>query len=104
MNTKDFAIGVLSVTAVILLTGLIAVHALAPREAKAIGQSADAGDYLVTTAQYSRWIELLMVFDTSTMKMNAYIFNIQTNQVDLLQPPIPIQRQAVEAPRPPGRR
>ena len=105
MNTKDFTIGVLTVTAVILLTGLIVVNVVAPREAKAFAQNASAGDYLVTTAQYTRYIELLMVFDTSQMKMNAYVFNIQTGQVELLQPPIPIVRQIQEqGARPPTRR
>jgi hypothetical protein len=93
MNTKDFAIGVLTVTGVILLAALIVVHALTPREAKAFGQSSEGGDYLVTTAQYSDYVELLVVFDTAQMKMNAYMFNNATNQVDLLQPPIPIVRQ-----------
>jgi hypothetical protein len=96
MNSKDYAIGVLTVTAVILLTGLIVVHAVAPREAKAFAQNAEAGDYLVTTAQYTQYIELLMVFDTSQMKMNAYVFNIQTGQIELLQPSIPIVRQIQE--------
>ncbi len=96
MNTKDFTIGVLTVTAVILLTGLIIIHAVAPREAKAFGQNAGAGDYLVTTTQYTKWIELLVVFDTAQLKMNAYVFNTQTGQVELLQPPIPIVRQIQE--------
>jgi hypothetical protein len=104
MNTKDFAIGVLTVTAVILLTALIIVQAVAPREARAFGQSESAGDYLVTTSQYNEYVELLMVFDTAQMKMNAYVFNPQTGQVELLQPPIPIQRQGQEAPKAPVRR
>lgn len=104
MNTKDFAIGVLTVTALILLTGIIIIHAVAPRQAMAIGQNAGAGDYLVTTSQYDDYVELLIVFDTAQMKMNAYVFNVQTGQIELLQPPIPILRQMQEAPRPPTRR
>ena len=106
MNGKDFTIGVLTVTAVILVTGLIIIHAVAPQQAMAFGQNAGAGDYLVTTSQYTDHSELLLVFDTAQMKMNAYIFNPQTGQVELIQPPIPILRQVQqEAPRPPaGRR
>lgn len=104
MNTKDLAIGVLTVTAVILLTGLIVMNAVAPREAMAFAQNAGAGDYLVTTSQYSEYIELLLVFDTAQLKMNAYVFNPQTGQVELLQPPIPIQRQIQEQQRATGRK
>lgn len=103
MNSKDFAIGVLTVTAVILLTGLIIIHAVSPKPAMAIGQNAEGGDYLVTTSQYNDYTELLMVFDTAQMKMNAYVFNPQTGQVELLQPPIPILRQIQEPVRPTGR-
>jgi hypothetical protein len=95
MNGKDFAIGVLSITAVILLTGLIILHAVAPQKAMAFGQNAGAGDYLVTTSQVNDYVELLIVMDTAQMKMNAYIYNVQTGQVDLLQPPIPVLRPPV---------
>ena len=103
MNSKDFAIGILTVTAVILLTGLIIIHAVSPKQAMAIGQNAGAGDYLVTTSQYNEFTELLMVFDTAQMKMNAYVFNPQTNQIELLQPPIPIVRQMQESGKSSGR-
>jgi len=103
MNSKDFTIGVLSVTAAVLLTGLIIIHAVSPKQAMAIGQNAEGGDYLVTTSQYNDFVELLMVFDTAQMKMNAYVFNPQTGQVELLQPPIPILRQMQEPQRQPGR-
>lgn len=101
MKTKDFAIGVLTVTAVILLTGLIIVSAVAPRQAMAFAQNAGAGDYLVTTSQYNEYTELLLVFDTAQLKMNAYVFNPQTGQVELLQPPIPILRQMDRQETPP---
>ncbi len=105
MNGKDFTIGVLTVTAVILMTGLIVIQAVAPKQAMAIGQNATAGDYLVTTSQYTSHSELLLVFDTAQMKMNAYVFNPQMGQVELIQPPIAILRQIQEAPpRPGGRR
>jgi hypothetical protein len=105
MSRKDFAIGVLSVTAVVLLTGLIIVQAMAPQQAMAFGQSAGSGDFLVTTSQVNDYVELLIVLDTAQMKMNAYIFNPQTGQVELLQPPIPVLRPAEKpAEEPRGRR
>jgi hypothetical protein len=103
MNGKDFAIGILSVTAVVLLTGLIILQAVSPQKAMAFGQNGGAGDYLATTSQVNDHVELLIVFDTAAMKMNAYIFNPQTGQVELLQPPIPVvraaQRTSEERPR-----
>ncbi len=105
MNGKDFTIGVLTVTAVILMTGLIIIQAVAPKQAMAFGQNAGGGDYLVTTSQFTEYSEIVLVFDTAQMKMNAYVFNAQTGQVELIQPPIPILRQVQqEAPKPPGGR
>jgi len=92
MSSKDFAIGTLSVTAVILLTGLILLHALSPQQAMAFGQNAAAGDYVVTTSQLSDRTELLIVVNTATEQMNVYAFNPQLGQVELLQPSIPIVR------------
>jgi len=85
MNGKDFAIGVLSVTAVILLAALILVHALLPQSAMAFGQSGRAGDYLVTTSQADENVELLIILDSAVQRMNAYMFNTQMGQVELLQ-------------------
>ncbi len=92
MSGKDFAIGILSVTAVILLTGLIIVHAVLPRQAMAFGQNAAGGDYLVTTSQLDQGSELLVILDTATDRMNVYLFNSQLGQVELLQPPIQIDK------------
>lgn len=93
MNGKDFAIGILSVTAVILLTGLIIVHALLPQSAMAFGQNAAAGDYLVTTSQLNDRTELVVIVNTDTEQLNVYFFDPQLGQIQLLQPPIPIVRQ-----------
>ena len=101
MNGKDLAIGVLSVTAVIFLTGLVIVHALLPQQAMGFGQNAAAGDYLVATSQFNERTELLLILDTASQEMNVYIFNAQLGQIELLQPPIPVNRAER---RPPARR
>jgi hypothetical protein len=85
MNGKDFAIGVLSVTAVILLTGLILVQTFSPQSAMAFAQSDRAGDYVVATAQLDDTVELLNILDAPAQRMNVYILNGQTNQIELIQ-------------------
>ena len=92
MSTKDLAIGVLSVTAAILLTGLVIIHAVRPEPALAFGQNAAGGGYLVTTSQLNPDAELLLILDTAAAKMNVYAFNVQLGRVDMLQPPIAIDK------------
>ena len=101
MTTKDFAIGILSVTGVILLTGIILVHAFMPQQAMAYAQNAGGGDYLVTTSQLGETTELVVVLDTAVERMNVYVFNPRLGQIELLQPPITIERGE---PREPERR
>ena len=85
MTTKDFAIGVLSVTAVILFTGLVLLHTMLPQQAMAIGQNASSGDYLVTTSQLDDTAELVCVVDAALQRMNVYGFNPQAGQIELIQ-------------------
>ena len=66
VTVKDFAIGVLSVTAVILLTALLVGHAFLPRQAMAFAQSGSAGHYLLTTCQLDDTAELLIILNTKT--------------------------------------
>lgn len=84
MNGRDFAIGVLSVTAVILLTGLIIVHAVTPQAALGLGQNAAAGDYLATTSQLDEGTELLFLLDTAAERMNVYGFNAVMGRIELI--------------------
>jgi hypothetical protein len=84
MTGKDMWIGVLSITAVILMTGLALVHTLAPPAAMAFGQNDRAGDYLATTTQVDDTVELLVIVDTAAQRMNAYMFNTEVGQVELV--------------------
>ncbi len=81
MTSKDFAIGVLSVTAVILLVGLIILNAAAPQTALASGQSGTVGEYVVTTSSVDAQCEILCILDTSVQRLNFYQLDPITYQV-----------------------
>jgi len=85
VTTKDFAIGVLGVTAVILLAALLAINAFMPGRALAAAQASAAGDYLVNVARLNEAASLLIVINTQQQLMNGYGFNLNTGQIDLIQ-------------------
>jgi hypothetical protein len=73
MDTRNFAIGTLSVTAVILLAALVVLMQMpAPQPALAGGIGMAGGDYIVLSGYYERNAELLYVVDTAAGKMNVY--------------------------------
>ena len=84
VTTKDFAIGVLGVTAIILLAALLAINAFMPGRALA-AQSTSAGDLLINIARLNDAAALLIVINTRQQLMNGYGFNIDTGQIDLIQ-------------------
>jgi hypothetical protein len=92
MASKDLAIGILSVTATILFCTLLVVNLVSPQPAMGYGQNATGGEYLVATSQLNEGVELLCIFDTGAERMNIYVFNPQVGQIEMLQPPIPLQR------------
>lgn len=82
--TRDgFAIGILSVTAVILFVGLVVVISL-PQPAAAIGQTDRGGDYLMVTSQFTNNWEVAMITDGAVGRMGAYFYNINTRSVELV--------------------
>jgi len=85
MDSKNFAIGVLSTTATILLVGVILVHSRS-NEALADGMTATGGGYIVTVGNLT-WNdeELVYVVDTSTDKMTVYRFDGNRRQIELVQ-------------------
>lgn len=85
MNGKDLTIGVLSVTAVVLLTGLIIIHAALPQSAMAFGQTASLGPYVATTSQVDAFVELLVVVDSDAHLMNVYGFDGNVGRIELIQ-------------------
>jgi hypothetical protein len=80
MDSKNFAIGVLSTTAVILLVGLILLHAQ-PEPAFASGMGDRGGDYVMLSGSLWEQEELLYVLNTAEEKMITYKYNMQANQI-----------------------
>ena len=82
---KDFTIGVLSVTAVVLFVGLIIINHVAPQQAYASGQGGMTGDYVVSTARLDTTTEVLFVTDSVAQEMNMYGFIPGRGVIELVQ-------------------
>ncbi|MCK6455451.1 MAG: hypothetical protein L6Q92_02815 [Phycisphaerae bacterium] len=80
IDSKTFAIGILTVTALILAVG-IAVVATLPQPALAIGQTDRGGDYIMVTSQFNTGTELVYVVDGATSRMTAYAYDINRKQI-----------------------
>lgn len=80
LDSKNFAIGVLSTTAVILFVGLIIVHSQ-PAPAIASGMSDRGGDYILVSGSFYDREELLYVLDTSTDRMIIYRYDVNNGQI-----------------------
>jgi len=104
MNTKDLAIGILSVTAVILFSALIIVQNVAPPAALAYGETSSSGDFIVTTAQLDDTAELVFILEAAQQKMNVYGFNVPAGQIELVQQIDLAPLQRLGQPRPLPRR
>ncbi len=102
MNSKDFAIGVLSVTATILFVGLLLVNAYRPAPAYGGGQNATGGDYLVTTTQFDATTELLCILDAGAEQMNIYAFNPVAGRMNLIRS-LDVRWRPPAPPKPTGR-
>jgi len=100
MTAKDFAIGVLSITAVILFVGLVLINGGSPHAAYAYGQNGSGGDYLVTTCQVDDTTELLFILNAAVDRMNVYGFNVTTGRIELLRPPLLVAPQGPPGPVP----
>lgn len=85
MTNKDYAIGILSVTAVILLVGVLLLNVGPVPRAYAYGQCSTGGDYLVATSQLDEMAELLYVLDAASEQMNVYAFNVAVGRVELIR-------------------
>jgi hypothetical protein len=84
-NSKNFAIGMLSVTAVVLFVGLVIVQHVSPPPAYASGQGGITGDYVVSTARLDSTTEVLFVADTVAQEMNMYAFIPAAGAIELVQ-------------------
>lgn len=75
------SIGVLSITAMVLLVGIVVVSSI-NRSALAIGMSDRGGDYIVVTSQFTGSREAIIVTDAAAERMAAYLFNLTTRRME----------------------
>ena len=80
MDNKNFTIGVLSVTAVILLVGLVIVSARPQRAFASAGPGIEAGDYVLATGQFIQKEHLLYVLDAVAQRLIVYRFDARSRQ------------------------
>ena len=86
MTTQNMTISTLTVTAVVLLTGLIILSVVRPQSAVAAGQGGRIGDYIVTTGRRDEETELIYLYNTEAEVMLVYAFNVSTAAIELVQP------------------
>jgi len=80
-----FAVGVLSVTAVVLLVGIMIVQMM-PAPVRADGMSVTGGDYTMTVGAFvDTDEEYLYVIDIPSSKMAVYRFDIPNLRIEIIQ-------------------
>jgi hypothetical protein len=85
LESRDFAIGILSTTAVILLVGLVIIGTR-PDPAWADGMTTTGGDYVLTVGSTGLADEeLVYVLDAPSQRLIAYRFNAQRQQIEIAQ-------------------
>jgi hypothetical protein len=83
-NNENLVIGVLSITATILLVGLILVLAGSENQALAFSGGNDrGGDYVMATGQFSSSTDLVFVTDAAANRMNIYGYDRTTRELRL---------------------
>jgi len=87
MDSRDYTIGILSTTAVILLTGLFIVQSR-PAPAYASGMTTQGGDYLMTNGMLHNDEEQLYVINTATEHLVMYRLNVRAGQIEVVEPPL----------------
>lgn len=91
VDGQTFTIGVLSVTACVLLVGFLLVTMM-PRTASAIGTSDRGGDYVMLTQQLSNSTEGVVIIDAAAKRMNLYVLDLSSKQLKLLQNNVPLDQ------------
>lgn len=82
VSRQDLTIGVLSITAVLLLVGVLIVQTVTAPKAEAFAQNTQAGDYLVATGQFSTAVEYIYVVDAAAQRMIAYSYDYNRKKID----------------------
>lgn len=102
MDTKNFAIGILSTTAVMLLVGVLII-ASRPGPVFASGMTARGGDFTLTVgSDASGDEEFVYVIDAPTQRMLVYRFNSNRHEIEIVQG-IELAELRARSARAPGR-
>ena len=80
LDGKTFAIGVLSITACILLVGFVLL-ATSPQPAYGRGQSDRSGDYIMLTQQLSSSTEGIVIIDAAAKQLIMYEFDYNNRRL-----------------------
>jgi len=84
-DAKNFAIGILSTTAVMLFVGL-AVISTRPEPALAVGMANSGGNYEMTVGSIDTDVEeVVYVIDAPKQRLIAYKFNPTSGTIEILQ-------------------
>jgi hypothetical protein len=84
MDSKNLTIGVLSVTATILLVGVILMSTVGQQPAMGYGQVDRGGDYVLLTSQWRTEHELLWVLDGRSRALGMYFFDPRRSRLELV--------------------
>jgi hypothetical protein len=82
-ENQNLTIGILSITATVLLVAVIFVTTGSPNPAMAIGQTDKGGDYIVVTGQYTPNFEQVYITDAAARKLNAYSYDQTRREIVL---------------------
>lgn len=78
-SNQNLTIGVLSITAVIMLVGILVSGG--QNSAMAIGQLDRGGDYVILTGQFNDSTEIVYITDAAAKRMNSYSYDVTTRQL-----------------------
>lgn len=84
MDSKNFAIGVLSTTAVILLVGVLIIHSQSS-PAHAAGMTTAGGKYVMTVGAIEPAEDLVFVMNSTAQKMHIYRFNVGQSKIERVE-------------------
>ena len=71
-DKNSFTIGVLSITATVLLVGVILTTLGGQNTVQAIGQTDRGGDYILVTGQFTNSNELIYITDAAAKRLYVY--------------------------------
>lgn len=76
MQDRDnLTIGVLSITATVLVAAILLATLVGPEPAYGIGQTDRGGDYIIVTGQFSDSSELIYITDAAAQRLNVYSYD-----------------------------